>query len=283
MAEEGSGQRQRGSATGMAALAVSCLALASTLAFGDAALAGNEYGISRVAVAPAGKGSAARPLPVKVRFGLKVGEEDRRLRPAPVETYVIGAEGMVAFPQAFPACSLRKLRRRRGVPRACAEAKVGGGLVKAAAGLREDVSMESSVPCNLRLGVYNSGRGVALRLDSGPPLPPGFKSDRVGCPVPVHTAIGGRLVETRIDGVRSTDLRFSLPRLLLEPLDGWDGALRVVDVTIGPRTEGVRLRGRAREVAYYSSVGCRGGGRTVRAVFIDQLGGRAEVTRTAKC
>lgn len=283
MAERRAGQADRRAPGRIPVLAAACLALFSMLVLGGVALADNEYGISRVGIAPSGKGSAARPLPVEVRFGLEVDEDDRRLRPAPVETYVIGAEGMVAFPRAFQKCSLRKLRRRRGVPRACAGAKVGGGLVKAAAGLREDVSMESSVPCNLRLGVYNTGRGIALRVDGGPPQPPGFKSNRVGCPVLVHTAIGGRLVQTRIDGMRATDLRFSLPDLLLHPVDGWDGALQIVDVTLAPKTRRIRLRGRARDVAYYSSVGCRGGRRTVRAVFIDELGNRAEVTRTAKC
>jgi hypothetical protein len=255
------------------AAAVAALALAGT------AGAANEYAIPRVGIKPSGKGSAARPLPVGVLFGLRVSEADRALRPTPIETYALAAEGLVVRPGAFASCTLRKLGRRRGVPRECAKAKVGHGLVRGAAGLAEDQTLEGSVPCNLKLGVYNTGKGMALRLDGEPPVPRGFGSKRLGCPVPVHLAIRVRTVETTIDGVKSTELRYKLPDLLLHPLDGWDASLRLVEVNL--EREVVR-RGR-RKVGFYSAVGCNGAERTVRVVFVDPQGARAETTRTTGC
>jgi hypothetical protein len=86
-------------------------------------------------------------------------------------------------------------------------------------------------------------------------------------------------VETKIDGVRSTELRYKLPDLLLHPLDGWDAALRIVNVRLDRK---LAKRGR-RTLGFYSEVGCNGAGRTVRVVFVDPQGERAEATKDAAC
>lgn len=260
-------------------ISLAVVATAAVLVLAGAAGAANEYAIPRVGVLPSGKGSAARPLPVGVLFGLRVSEDDPALRPAPIESYALAAEGLVVRPGSFPSCSLRKLGRRRGVPRECGRAKVGGGLVRGAAGLAEEQTLEGSVPCNLRLRVYNTGAGMALRLDGQPPVPPGLGSKRLGCVVPVHLAIRVRTVTTRIDGVRSSELRYTLPDLLLHPLDGWDASLRLVEVRLDRKLAGKGRRTRG----FYSALGCSGAERTVRVVFVDPGGGRAEATRAAAC
>jgi hypothetical protein len=258
------------------------LAIAVTLVLlllAGVAGAANRYSIPRVGIDPPGEGSAARPLPVGVLFGLRVSEDDRNLRPSPVESYALAAEGLVVRTGSFASCPLRRIGRRRGVPRECAGAQVGRGLIRGVAGLAEDQTLEGSAPCNLRLRVYNTGAELALRLDGEPPVPPSLSSRRLGCPVPVHLAIRVRTVETTIDGVRSTELRYTLPDLLLHPIDGWDASLRLVEV----RLDRKRARRGGRTVGFYSAVGCNGDERTVRVGFVDPQGGRAEATKDTAC
>jgi hypothetical protein len=267
-------------------LEINALVLVLAVAVGalaSGALAANTYRVDRLSIRPDGRGSVARPLPIGGLFSLSVGDEDPLLRPAPLRAYVLGSEGVRAFPEAFPHCGLRALRRWAGVPRRCERARVGSGRIKAAAGLAEDVLLSSSVPCNVRLRVYNTGRGMALRLDARPPIPPRFGSDRLGCPVPVHTAVVGRFSQTRIDGMPSTDVRFRLPDLFVHPIEGWEGALRRVRVKVELSTARATVAGRPRRVGYYSAVGCNGERRTVRVGFIDEAGKRIDATRDRAC
>jgi hypothetical protein len=259
--------------------AVAALAVSALAALTGSALGANTYSVERVSVSPSGEGTLSRPLAVSVDFRLSVGETDPAVRPAPVVAYELVGEGLVVSARPFPACSLRKLRRRRGVPLRCERARVGDGLARGAGGLAEDPALESSVPCNLRLGVYNTRRGLALRVDGEPPVPRSFKSRRPGCVVPIHTAIPVRLSQTAIEGLRSTQLRFTLPRLLLHPLDGWDGALRSVSVTLDRR----QARVGGRRVGFYSSVGCAGGERSVSVTFVDEQGNSSLATRATRC
>jgi hypothetical protein len=263
--------------------AVALAVVLGTSAFAGSALAANRYEVSRMDVVPAAGGSPARPLPVRSHFTLGVDEQDPSKRPASIKTYVIGTEGVLAFPKPFPSCSVAQAKRRRGPARACAAAQVGGGQVRAAAGLKEDDRMSESFACNLRLRLYNTGRGVALRLDTDPPEPPSFTSKRLGCTASLHTAIAGRFDRVTIGGRASVDLRFTLPPSLLSPLPGWEGALQVVDVKLDARSARTRVAGQSRSVGFFSAIGCKGGERTTRAAFIDGDGTRAEATRTERC
>ena len=143
--------------------------------------------------------------------------------------------------------------------------------------------MDESLPCNLQLRLYNTGKGVSLRIDTDPPVPRNFQSRKLGCPVPMHTAIQGRFVKTTIDGLPAMDLTFTLPKLLLQPLEDWEGALQLVDAALPRATATTRIKGRLRSVGYFSAVGCRGPTRTARAAFTDESGNRAEATRTVAC
>lgn len=266
----------------VAALTVS-VGCATALVLASVALAANRNDVSRGEVTPAGKGSASRPLPIQVRFGLRSRAESSKNRPLPTKTYVLGMEGVVAYPRAFPVCGIAKVKRRKGPPRSCAEAQVGSGLVKGAAGIVEDDSISESVPCNLRLRVYNIGNGLALRLDGEPPLPPGFTSNRLGCPVPIHTAIPAPFRKVTIDGLPSTELQFSVPKLLARPLDGWNSALQVVNVDLEKRTARVRVGGALRTVGYFSSIGCTGPDRLLQVAFLGEDGARSDATATPGC
>ena len=143
--------------------------------------------------------------------------------------------------------------------------------------------MAESLPCNLRLRLYNTGAGIALRVDTDTPVPRNFKSRAIGCPVPIHTAIRGELTQSTIDGTASMGLGFTLPKRLLRPLADWVGALQLVDASLTRQTAMARVKGRLRSVGYFSSVGCKGTTRTMRAAFIDENGNRVEATRAVAC
>lgn len=245
--------------------------------------AADDYRVSRASISPAGGGTPAAPKPVGVGFGLGIAAAERSQRPQPIKSYAIGVEGVLAYPGAFPACSLAQAKARRGPAKVCGKALVGSGLIRAAAGLNDDARISESVACNLQLRLYNTGAGAALRIDANPPPPPGFGSRKIGCPVPMHTAIKGRFVKTTIDGVPAMDLSFTLPKLLLQPLQGWEGALQVVDASLGRATATTRINGRQRTVGYFSSIGCRGGTRLARAAFTDLSGQRFEATKALAC
>jgi hypothetical protein len=264
-------------------LCIAGIALLAGLLVSAVALGTTESSVVRFTVSSGARGSVARPVPVGVGFGLSVSDSVRSRRALPIASYRLAVEGLVPFLRSFPACSLSRLRRVRGVPAVCARARIGGGLFRGVAGLAEDRSLRSSLPCNLRVGVYNTGRGMALRVDGKPPAPRSLGSTRLGCVVPVHTAIPVTVSSTRIDGVTSTELSFSVPALLLHPLDGWDASLRVVNVSLDRRTAGAVVRGKRRTVGFFSSAGCRGGSRTLRIVLVGENGSRAVASRSAPC
>ena len=76
--------------------------------------------------------------------------------------------------------------------------------------------------------IYNLGNGAALRLDGDPPASPP-SSDGPGCVISIQTSIRVRYVPIKVDGVRSTALRFTVPDELLEPITG------VLNSVIGAR------------------------------------------------
>jgi hypothetical protein len=245
--------------------------------------AADNYRVTRASISPASGGSPSAPRAVGVGFGLGIAAADRSQRPQPIKSYAIGVEGVLAYPSAFPSCSLAQAKARRGPAKPCAKALVGDGLIRAAAGLDDDLRISESLPCNLRLRLYNTGAGAALRIDADTPYPPGFGSRKIGCPVPMHTAIKGRFVRTTIDGLAAMDLTFTLPKLLLQPLQDWAGALQLVDASLGRATASMRINGRQRTVGYFSSIGCRGGSRLARAAFTDLSGNRFEATKALAC
>jgi hypothetical protein len=247
----------------MRKLSIAALALAAVLAVAGVAYSANVYKVHLGSTTVPGKGSKTRPIPTGLKFGFQVEETDPSKRATVIEQYAIGSEGLVTNPKLFPKCAFSNLDNEPTPPAKCKPALVGTGLVKNAAGPSGDQSLSASTPCNLALKLYNNGSGMILRLDGGPPIPPSFESDTVGCALPIHTAINGRFVKRRIGGVVASDFVFSVPANLKHPLTGVDNSVRRSDNIIKLRTK--RVNGKKR--GFYQKVGCKGGRRLVRATF----------------
>jgi hypothetical protein len=257
----------------MRKLSIAVLAIAAVGALASVAFAANVYKVHLGSTTKPGKGSKAKPIPTGLKFGFQVEDSDPSKRATVIEEYAIGSEGLVTNPKFFPKCKFSQLDNEPTPPASCKKALVGTGLVKNAAGPSESSpgpggprALSDSSPCNLQLRLYNNGtnnNGMILRLDGGPPIPPSFESDTVGCALPIHTAINGRFVKRKIGGVVSSDFVFTVPQNLKHPLAGIDNSVRRSDNIIKFRT--VRKKGKKR--GYYEKVGCKGGKRLVRATF----------------
>jgi hypothetical protein len=247
----------------MRKLSIAVLAIAAVVGLASVAVAANVYKVHLGSTTKPGKGTKAKPIPTGLKFGFQVEETDPNKRATVIEEYAIGSEGLVTNPKFFPKCKFSQLDNEATAPRSCKKAIVGTGLVKNAAGPSGDQALSSSTPCNLKLTLYNSGKGMILRLDGGPPTPPSFESDKVGCLLPIHTAINGRFVKRKIGGVTSSDFVFSVPQNLKHPLAGVDNSVRRSDNIIKLRD--VRKNGKER--GFYEKIGCKGGKRLVRATF----------------
>jgi hypothetical protein len=243
----------------IAVAAVGVLAAVATVAF-----AANTYTVHRASTTAAGKGSLANPIPTGITLGFKVEETDKSKRATVIEKYRLGSEGLLANTKVTPTCPFSALNKQTGVPARCKKALVGDGFVKNAGGPSDDQSLEHSLPCNLKIRLYNTGKGMAIRLDyQGKPMPPSFESDRIGCPLPIATAINARFVRTKIGGVASSDLRFTVPENLKHPLIGSDNSLRETVTNVLLKTKVID----GERWGFYSKVGCRGNRRLTRATF----------------
>jgi len=246
----------------MRKFSIAMLALAVVFAVVSVAFAANVYEVHLGSTTVKGKGSKTKPIPTGLKFGFKVEETDANKRATVIEQYAIGSEGLVTNPKLFPKCAFSELDDAT-VPAKCNKANVGTGLVKNAAGPSTDQSLSVSSPCNLALKLYNNGSGMVLRLDGGPPIPPSFESDQVGCALPIHTAINGKFVKRVIGGVTSSDFVLTVPQNLKHPLTGTDNSVRRSDNLIKLKTKLVKGHKRG----YYEKVGCKGKTRLVRAFF----------------
>jgi hypothetical protein len=251
----------------MRKLWIVALSLAATLAVAGVAIAANTYTVHVASTNTKGKGSAKKPIPTGLKLGFQVAETDPTKRATVIEKYSLGAEGLVTNTKAAPKCAFTDLDDPT-VPSKCNKALVGTGLVKNAAGPSNNQALAVSSPCNLQLRLYNSGKGMVIRLDSnGAPIPPSFDSDEVGCALPIATAIDGRFVKTKIAGVAASDLRFTVPQNLKHPLAGLDNSIRETVNNIKKITKTIRKRGKRVKIGYYNKVGCKGNRRTTRATF----------------
>ena len=241
---------------------VAALALVALAAVASVAFAANTYTLHKASTSAKGKGSLAKPKPTNLTFGFRVGETDPSKRATVIEKYAIGAEGLLANTRVKPRCAFTDIDNPV-VPARCTKALVGKGIVKNAAGPSDDQRLSQSLPCNLRLRLYNIGTGMAIRLDGKPPFPTSFESNVIGCPLPIATAIKAKFVRTRIAGVVGSDLRFTVPQNLKHPVTGVDNSIRESVSTIARAEKTIN----GKRWGFYSKVGCKGTRRTVRAAF----------------
>lgn len=245
----------------MRKLSIAVLALAAAVAVATVAVAANVYNVTG-STSARGKGSTTKPIPTGVEFDFTVTETDPSKRGTVIEKYALGSEGLVTNPKLFPKCAFGELDDPT-VPAKCSKALVGTGLVKNAAGASTDQSLSSSSPCNLQLRLYNNGSGMVIRVDGGPPIPPSFESDTVGCALPIHTGINGRFVKRKIGGITASDFVFTVPPNLKHPLTGIDNSIRSNESNI--KLKAKRVRGK--RLGFYQKVGCKGRTRLIRATF----------------
>jgi hypothetical protein len=265
---------------------IAALTGAAVLALGGVAFAENIYTVHIASSTPKGKGTSAKPLPVKLNFGYMV-EDSEGLRPTVIEQYRIAPEGLVTFPKLFPTCTFREasVAGTATLPAACNRAIVGGGLVRNNAGAA--TNRAEKLICNLKLRLINisdAGKngGMAIRLDGDQPAaPPG--SRKVGCALPVHTAIKAPFFNVRLEGLKTSELRFTVPIQLQEPLTGVQNAVVDVTSTVNRETARTRIRGQRRTVGFYSETGCKGRTRTTRVEFVDTQRRKFTANRQSPC
>ena len=230
---------------------------------------------SLVGVIPSVKGSAKKPVPVKLKFGYTVGDTEN-LRPQVVRQYRIAAEGLQSFPDTQPSCTFNQANKPIKIAAACKKAIVGKGTIDNLAGAPNDRAQK--LPCDVKVTQINISKGdprfpetvsqikkrggMAIRIDvdQGP-----------NCPIPVHQALAAPFYDVKIEGISSAELRFPVPDGLAHP-GGLDNAVVKVTTTINKETGRVKVRGKERKVGFYSAVGRKGKKRTVRVTFIDELG-----------
>jgi hypothetical protein len=247
----------------MRKLSIAGLALVAVLSVASVAFAANVYTVGGAAPAR-GKGSTTKPIPTAIKLSFRVTSEDPSQRGDVVKKFSLGLEGLRTNPGFFPSCAFTDLDNPT-VPKKCGKAQVGTGFVKNAAGAADHKSLADSAGCNLEVRLYNTGKGMAVRVDAAQKSVP-IDSDQTGCALPIHTAINGKFVKRRIGGVTSSDFTFDVPQNLKHPLPGIDNTLRSADVSV--RLKSKLVRGKRR--GFYEKTGCKGKTRQVRGIFVTE-------------
>jgi hypothetical protein len=279
----------------MRKLWIAVLSLAAVIAVAGVAVASNTYEV-HLASATAGKGSLARPTPSKLTFGYKVGDTENK-RPFIVRQYRIAAEGTRSYPDSRPTCTFDQATDPNVTDplqlTACTKANVGSGTIANLAGAPPppESNRDNKLPCDVKLTLFNirtgdprfpatvkqikKRGGIAIRIDTDPPA----------CPISVHEALAAPFYDTKIEGIPTSELRFTVPDSLAHP-GGLDNAAVEVTSHIKKVTGLVRVKrgvpqaAAKRRVGFYSLVGRKGKKRTVRVIFIDESGAKKTATTT---
>jgi hypothetical protein len=282
----------------MRKLWIAALTLAAVLAVGGVALAANTYTVDLAKSSP-GKGTRAHPIPTKLDFGYSVGDTEGK-RPFVIREYRIAAEGTFTFPKARPRCTFDQatdpnVTDPAKLSAACRKANVGTGTIDNLAGAPPppDSNRDQKLPCNVKLTLINISTGdprypatvkqikkrggIAIRIDTDPP----------DCPIPVHEALAAPFYDTKIEGIPTSELRFTVPDTLAHP-GGLDNSVVNVVSHIKKLTgkvavkHGVPTTAAKRTVGFYSLVGRKGKTRTTRVTFIDESGAKSTAIKKTK-
>jgi hypothetical protein len=262
---------------------IAALTVVAVLSFGGVAFAENIYEVHIAKSSPKGKGTPSKPLPVTLDFGYTVGDTEG-LRPTVIEQYRIAPEGLITYPKLFKSCKFSQASAPQ-VSSACKKAVVGSGLVRNEAGPGTDRSVK--LVCNLKLTLYNisdAGKngGMAIRLDGDPPpAAPGSKD--VGCAISVHTAIKAPFFNVKLEGLKTSELRFTVPIQLQEPAPGVQNSVVEAISKVNKKTAKTKIKGKSRTVGFYSEIGCKGKDRTTRVTFVDTQARKFTANRKSPC
>jgi hypothetical protein len=282
---------------------IATVAAVMVVAVAAVAYAANVYTVSG-SKKPGGKGSASKPLPVSLKFGYTVGDENPALRGTPVEKYFIGVEGLVTYPEEFPTCSGGTNGANdpdlADVKRICKKALVGTGIIKAYAGASPPPESNSEIArsanCVLELNLYNlkpgnygdlgkvskKHGGLAIRIDGVQASIPNLNNEHKGkCATAQNEAIIAPYKPVKIGGVAADELQFTVPQSLLHP-SGLETVVQDVSSSVKKLTAMKRIKGKNRKVGFYSAVGCKGNKRALQVTFISEDGPGKPAVRTPR-
>jgi len=276
---------------------IAVVALAAVLAVAGVALAANTYTVDLAKSKSATKGSLAKPSPASFDFGYSVGDTEN-LRPQVISKYFIGAEGLETYPKAFKSCTFAQATdpsagSAAALAPACRKSFVGRGTIHNEAGAPNDRT--GKLPCDVNLTLINiktgdprypetvkqikKRGGIAIRIDQ--PQKDGVDDPAFCPPVGLHEALAAPYYDVKIGGVKSAELRFSVPGTLAHP-SGIDNAVKKTVSHIKLKTAKTKIKGVTRKVGFYSSVGKKGKTRTIRVTFVDESGAKNTATKEAK-
>ena len=255
----------------LAAFAVAAFVLAvAAVAYGQTAIQ-NVYTVSG-STSPTSAGKKTKPVPVQVKFGYEVSEQNGN-RPSPVQKYSIRFAGLIANTDLFPKCSFSTLQDQG--PSACPSGSLmGTGFIKNATGNRSD-PRDRSIVCNAALSVYNAGNRKGVIYVAGNP---NSTDPNTRCAIELAAPIDAAFV--RKSGGSATALEFTVPESLRHPLPTLDNAVTSVTSTIRKATR--RVKGRTR--GFFESVGgCVRGKRAITVTFTPESGTSKQAQRLATC
>jgi hypothetical protein len=240
------------------------------------AYAVNTYVVDIASGSPNKAGSAAKPVPSTLNFGYEVGDTNNN-RPSVINQYFIAAEGIKYFPKARPTCTFAQADESPAYNRKCRAALVGNGTIANAFGPATDPTAKAGCDVKLTLlnisngpGVTKKRGGMAIRIDTDPPA----------CPLSIHGALAAPIFDVKIEGIKSSELRFRVPDNLVHPAPGVDNSVIDVSSKVLRKTGKVKIKGKTRTVGFASAVGRKGKQRTVRVTFVDETGHRETATTT---
>jgi len=261
------------------ALAVVC---ATALVFATVAYAVNIYKVTPASTKGGGgaKGTAKKPVAKAVVFGFTAKGPGTE-RSTPIQKYSIGFQGLKYFgnKRVFPRCTLAKVQQvlESDVEKDCKKAFIGKGIVDNRVGPTTQPAVTSAT-CRLRLRLYNTGKGFALRLDGGSTAKP-----PTACPLAINQAIDARFKSVRIAGRKSAALVFTVDDTLRHPgSPALSNSIANTTSTITGKKRKVKIAGKTRRVSVLSSVGC-GRRRTIQVAFTDEAGSTVPANASVKC
>jgi hypothetical protein len=251
--------------------------LTAAVSLASVAYGTNTYKVEPASGGPGNRvGSMAKPLPAFLNFGFKVGDT-ADLRPSVIRQYRIASEGVKFFTKARPTCTFAQADESPDFNPACKKAIVGNGTIANAFGAANDRT--SKGPCDVGLtlinisngpGVTRKRGGMAIRIDGEPP----------DCPLPLHRSIPTPFFDVKIEGIPTSELRFTVPDNLRHPAPGVDNSVIDTVSHVLRKTGKVKIKGKTRTVGFASVVGRKGKKRTVRVSFLDETGHKEIATTT---
>jgi hypothetical protein len=244
------------------------LGVVAALSVAGIAVAVNTYEVTQGKATPEKPGSPDKPVPVKVDFAFQV-DDSEDLRPSVIKQYRIGGEGLVYFPKARPTCTFAQADESPDINAACRKAIVGNGTGENEFGPANDRTAKGACDIKITLinlsngpGITKKRGGMAIRIDADPPA----------CPLPLHRSIPAPFFDVKIGGVKSQELRFTVPDNLVHPAPGVDNSIIESVNHVLKKTGTVKIKGKNRTVGFYSSIGRKGKKRTTRVTFVDESG-----------